>query len=385
MVESVLVPERSKCSFVNTFSTAPVPCLFACAHRLSRARVRVQAQTSDADKEESEISHVPPHHAHRRRADLASRVRFRRRMDLASGAGGDRSTGALERTGRAGHRPFAQARRHCTRHSRTADARRMAAQRGGRPAADAKRPRGSPVGAVRETAILVAKLGIPEHRPRHEARLRPCSPRRHFLTDCLTHDAWRTRLQARQHRHASRSRDRGHGHRSCAGLFQLRWRGGSDGQSRHRRRALLYALDHALLRTGVRVSRGHERRLDDVAQDAVSVGRVPVQARRVADFRRVVCRCHRLELCAVGNRAARWARRRCDAGDMGHRREHGRLGGRAVPWTARVSHHRRCDPRWSQSARSDMASHERHLRHRPSMVGGVARPDGNREWTVLSS
>ncbi len=100
---------------------------------------------------------------------------------------------------------------------------------------------------------------------------------------------------------------------------------------------------------------------------------------------RVVCRCHRLELCAVGNRAARWARRRCDAGDMGHRREHGRPGGRAVPWTARVSRHRRCDPGWSQSARSDMAGHERHLRHRPSMVGGVARPDGNREWTVLSS
>ena len=165
--------------------------------------------------------------------------------------------------------------------------------------------------------------------------------------------------------------------------FNFGGEAGSDGQSRHRRRALLHALDHAFLRTGVRVPRGHKRRLDDVAQDAVSVGRVPVQARRVADLHRVVCRCHRLELCAVGNRAARWARRRCDAGDLGHRREHGRPGGRAVPWTARVSHHRRRDPGWSQSARSDLAGHERRLRHRPSIVGGVARPDGNREWTVL--
>jgi hypothetical protein len=47
----------------------------------------------------------------------------------------------------------------------------MAAQRDGRSAADANRPCGSAVGAVGKSAILVAKLRIPERRPRHEARV----------------------------------------------------------------------------------------------------------------------------------------------------------------------------------------------------------------------
>ena len=92
---------------------------------------------------------------------------------------------------------------------------------------------------------------------------------------------------------------------------------------------------------------------------------IPADARPVADPGRVCGRVHRVEFRALGHRAA-WRARRCrDAGDLGHRREHGRPGGRAVPRTACVSRDRRAillghnllDPIWPATSGLFDAAH----------------------------
>ena len=193
---------------------------------------------------------------------------------------------------------------------------------------------------------------------------------------------------ARRYRLASIDMLRGlvmvdHGHRSRKGLFHDRGRTGPDGQSRHRRRAVLHALDHALLRAHVHIPRGYEC-WPMVAQDPRLGGFLFTRGMWLIVVEWFVI--------ATAWSFAPWGIEQ--TGGLGPGRSCWRSSGpsvpawwcwgwRPVPRTARVRRHRRRHPPRPQRAGFDMARHGRHLRRQPPAMGGTACPDGRHGRTVF--
>ena len=130
-----------------------------------------------------------------------------------------------------------------------------------------------------------------------------------------------------------------------------------DGGPQRLGRAVRGPLDHALLRAGVRAAGRHQRRPDGGTKEPQRTGPVPVHARRLAHRRRNLRHRHRVEPRTRRHRASRRAGVDVDAGDLGHRREHG--GASGLQWLGRnaclalgvavVAAHNLLDPIWPAS------------------------------------
>ena len=133
------------------------------------------------------------------------------------------------------------------------------------------------------------------------------------------------------------------------------------------------ALDHALLRAGIRVPLRHQRRTHGGAQVTAGSVRIPADARPVADLRRVLRDLHghrRSRPAASSSSAVKHAG--LHAGDLVHRRQHGVAGVRAIPGRkaclALGAHHRA----GSQRARWALARVAEHRGYHPAAVGVAA-------------